>query len=174
VALTWIHLARRAAARDVQALIALSGFDTAGGRFPPLMMVQTAGAENKRLPGEGILEAIGVQVHSRLMGDWELRAYEEEPFGLGQGLVTGLEALSEEVGSEENVTIGFVDLDEAGRAFSEVGKALRQVPVIGENEARRWLALARLLEGLPEESVVSIWMAESDRLEVEIRLQSVD
>lgn len=174
VALAWIHLARMTEARDVQALIALSGFDTAGGRFPPLMMVQTAGAESKRLPGEGILEAIGVQVHSRSMGAWELRAYEEEPFGLGQDLVAGLEALSEDVRSEENVTVGFVDLDEARRALSEVAQALQQVPVIGENEARRWLALARLLEGLPGESVVSIWMAEPDRLEVEIRPQSVD
>jgi len=174
VALSWTRITDSGEAQIVQALVALSGPGRNMGGLPPLMAVQTAGSETMRLPGERILEAVGARVYSRSVGEWELRSYGEESLRLGENLVAQLDSLRLDVGKGGTVSMGFVDLDEARRALLEVGQGLGQVPVIGENEARRWLAFARLLEGMTDYSEMSIWLADPDRLKIEIRPESVD
>ena len=175
VALSWARITTAAeAARSIQSWIVLSATEFDRGGLPPVMVLQAGGSETLELPGERFLKALGAQVFRESRGAWEWRAYDQESLALGGGLIAPLEALSAMVETETEVSMGFVDLNEARESVLEVGRALQQVPVIGEAEARTWLAMARLLEGLTDYSTASIWLAEPQRIELEIRQASVD
>ena len=51
---------------------------------------------------------------------------------------------------------------------------LGKIPVIGENEARKWLAIADLLARLQEDWKMSIRLSDPDGLQIEIWSEEVN
>lgn len=167
IALSWTRLDSGRETRGCQSLVALSGDPTKQMDLPLLVIAETAGAETWQLPGEPVFEAIGVEVFTRSLGTWRLRSYDADSLRLGEDLVAGLETFSRQVVRSGIVSVGYLDLVEALQVARQLGEAIRRVPVIGENEARRWLALAYLLEQMSGISGVSLWLAEPDQLELQ-------
>jgi len=167
MAFVWTHLTGSGEARVVQALVAFSGDPTRRRELPALVAAGTAGSEFWPLPGERVLDAIGAQVFKRFQGRWELRSYDSDSLRRGKDLVAGLEALALKVGPTAAVTVGYIDLVEALQVVLGVGEAIYRVPVIGENEARKWLAFARILENMGGVSGLFLWVAEPDQLELQ-------
>lgn len=151
----------------MQSLVAFSGNSTSRQDLSALMVAATAGADAWSLPGERVLGAIGVRVFKQSQGQWELRSYDKESLRRGEELVAGLEAFALEVGPTPVVTVGYLDLVEALQVALGVGEAIHRVPVVGESQARRWLAFARILENMSGISGVFLWAAEPDQLELQ-------
>jgi len=168
MAFVWTHLEGSGEARAVHSLVAFSGGSSRRQELPALVVAGTAGSDLWPLPGERVLDAIGAQVFKRSQGRWELRSYDPDSLRRGEDLVAGLEALALKVGPSPAVTIGYIDLVEARQIVLGVGEAIHRVPVIGENEARKWLAFARILEDMAGISGLFLWVAEPDQLELQV------
>lgn len=175
VILTWTRVSRSQASLQVQSLMALNGLGVDGMGLPPLLNLQGPGdSDVGRLPGEKILDVLGIEARSRSIGSWQLRAYEERLLDRGPELIEWLETLSRSGDPESEMLVGTLELEGAGDVFHEIAEILQQVPIIGEAEARRWQALAVILRALPTGSRMSFLVVEPDHVDVVIHTPDPD
>ncbi|MGH9379864.1 MAG: hypothetical protein ACRD2Z_04545 [Thermoanaerobaculia bacterium] len=115
-----------------------SGGDLA---LPGALLVQR-GDSGLELPGARLLDAIGLEPHERAEGDFQILAWDRGSLTLGGELTDVLRP----AGPEEALPrlAVWADLEEVAAWAETLGGALRVVPFIDPEPARRWLALAAL------------------------------
>ncbi len=173
VAVSWSHIGSADGRTDVRSLLVTSESSGSGG-LPPLVSIESAESEEaSQLPGQRLLEPLGVQVHRHRRGSWILRSYDENLLAIGEVVAERLDR-AEALTGIRGSTLGHVDLNEASRALLEVAEALRAVPILGEREATEWLTLAELLASLPVGSGLTVVVGPNGELQVEIGRQSGD
>ena len=173
VAVSWSRFWGTGEDAGLQALVAVDVSPTERTWLPPVLAVQR-GSRPLPLPGEQILQAIGVEVYDRNLDGWQLRAYDELPLTLGETLIPYYASLLASATESRLTAVGDLGIDEARRAVRRVGEGLQSVPVLGEAQARRWLALADLLDLFSGYHRMSIRLAEAEELEVRILPRPVD
>lgn len=167
IALSWTHLESLGDSRGIQSLVAMAGHPEKPTDLPSLMLAETAGTQAWQLPGERVLEVVGAQVFSRSLGSWHLRSYDPESLQQGPEVVAGLEAFARQAAGADDLSVGYIELGRAFEIIVGVAEAIHRVPVLGESESRRWLALAHLLEDVTGISGVFLWIADPDQLELQ-------
>ena len=172
--MSWTRFVDAQGIQEVRSTIALSGDEGNGTGLPPVLTLHKGLSGATRLPGERILEVLGVEAKTRALGPWKVRAYEEWVLDRGLDLIAWLETLCQSSEPGHDFLLGLVDLDETQRVFLAIAKTLQGVPLIGEAEARRWSALTEILAALPEGSRMTIQVVEPDRVDLEISLKPPD
>lgn len=128
-------------------------FDDGGGTIPSVASI-TEGSERFDLPGERLFQRLGAEVVEMSAGGWTLAAYSDDDLERARGRLA-LFSRPAAIGRSARLAAGPVAHLSRG-----LGETLAEIPIIGEREARRWLALARLLEPLGESGVVEVSLAD--------------
>lgn len=128
-------------------------FDDGDGTIPSVASI-AHGTDRFDLPGERLFERLGADVVEAGDGGWTIAAYSEADLERARGRL-GLFPGSAAIGRSGRLAAGPV-----ARLSRALGEALAEIPIVGEREARRWLALARLLEPLSEHGVVEVSLAD--------------
>lgn len=128
-----------------------------GLQLPGAVLVER-GDSGLELPGARLLEGIGVRPHEGDEGGYRIRSWDRGSLALGSELVRGLRP-ADRAGELPRLTV-WADVDEVGEWAEALGGALRVVPFIDPEPARRWLAFAALARAAGPRA--SLWVEIDD------------
>lgn len=129
----------------------------AGLQLPGAVLVER-GDSGLELPGARLLEGIGVRPHEGDEGAYRMRAWDRGSLTVGSELVRGLRP-ADRAGELPRLAM-WADVDEVGEWAAALGGALRVVPFIDPEPARRWLAFAALARAAGPRA--SLWVEIDD------------
>lgn len=129
----------------------------AGLQLPGAVLVER-GDSGLELPGARLLEGIGVRPHEGAEGAYRIRSWDRGSLALGRELVRGLRP-ADRAGELPRLTM-WTDVGEVGEWAEALGGALRVVPFIDPEPARRWLAFAALARAAGPRA--SLWVEIDD------------
>lgn len=167
VALLWTRLAPRSETAGTRALLVLSELPGDVQGVPAVVVAQRGPGPRWRLPGEGLIEFVGEGVQELVADGWSLAAYDRGSLTAAQALLPELDAF---YSASRGVvrSAGDLDLVKARDQLAAVVQMLERIPVVGDLEAQRWLAVLHLLSTLESVDRLSIRVLETDELLMDI------
>lgn len=129
----------------------------AGLQLPGAVLVER-GESGLELPGARLLEGIGVRPHEGDGGAYRIRSWDRGSLALGSELIGALRP-ADRAGELPRLAM-WADVDEVGEWAEALGGALRVVPFIDPEPARRWSAFAALARAAGPRA--SLWVEIDD------------
>lgn len=170
VAALWARVEPSAAGTAVRALALLPAPRRAeDGNLPPLLVLHAGPGEPWRLPGESWMRRVAGAVVVEERSGWRLAAFGAETLQAGSALLPLLGLVRDEAERTRLAALGELDLEQARLGARAVARLLQPLAALEVVEARRWLALADLLDAFGDFERLGIRVGAAGA--VELRLQ---